>query len=267
MALSRRSFLSAAAGAAGASALARFAEGGVERVLAVAGATGAASAEDLAADESFWREIQQAFTVDRSLVNLNNGGVSPSPRVVQDALRRYLEMSNQAPTHYMWSVLEPEIETVRKDKLPRLWPLMAAPAEMSANVRKFEEIGTHAAANHNAISEALTFHEGIGVERKAARLRYLRARFEDRLRDRDGVRLRTPRDPRQSCGLANLALEGVDPGKLASFLWDKHRIIVTPLGHEECRGIRVTPSVYTTLDEIDRFSEALDGVLQDGLPS
>ena len=429
----RRGFLTAAASAVGAAAMARFAEGGVARLLTASTAVGQVPTADLARDEDFWREVQQAFTIDRSLVNLNNGGVSPSPRVVQDAMRRYLEMSNQAPTHYMWTVLEPEVETVRrrlahhfgcdpeelavtrnasesletcllgldlkagdevltttqdyprmlttldqrarregivvkkvpvptpakrpedlvqlfadgigprtrailvchvvnltgqifpvreicrlgrdkgipvvvdgahafahfpftrdeldcdyygtslhkwlmaphgtgflyvrKDKIEKLWPLMAAPAEMAANVRKFEEIGTHPAANHNAISEALTFHEGIGVERKAARLRYLRARFEDRLRGRDKVTLRTPTDPRLSCGIANLAFEGIDPGKLAAFLWDKRRIIVTPIGHEECPGIRVTPSVYTTLEEIDRFSEALEVVLKEGLPA
>src|SRR5262249_56447425 len=70
--------------------------------------------ETMAADEDYWREIQQAFTVDRSLINLNNGGVSPSPRVVQDAMRRYLEFSNSAPTVTMWQVLEPEIEGARR---------------------------------------------------------------------------------------------------------------------------------------------------------
>ncbi|MBI1789000.1 MAG: aminotransferase class V-fold PLP-dependent enzyme, partial [Acidobacteria bacterium] len=71
-------------------------------------------AEEIARDEDFWREIQMAFTVDRNLINLNNGGVSPSPRVVQDAMRRYLEISNLAPVHSMWRVLEPQIESVRQ---------------------------------------------------------------------------------------------------------------------------------------------------------
>jgi hypothetical protein len=69
--------------------------------------------EEVARDEAFWREVQAGFTVDRNLVNLNNGGVSPSPRVVQEAMRRYLEQSNAAPAHTMWELLEPEVETVR----------------------------------------------------------------------------------------------------------------------------------------------------------
>src|SRR5437667_10606278 len=69
---------------------------------------------DVARDEDFWLGIQQAFTLDRTLINLNNGGVSPSPRVVQDAMRRYLEYSNTAPAYTMWQILEPEVEGVRQ---------------------------------------------------------------------------------------------------------------------------------------------------------
>ena len=71
-------------------------------------------AEDVARDEDFWREIQSAFTLDRNIINLNNGGVSPSPRIVQEAMRRSLEFSNIAPAYSMWRVLEPEIESVRQ---------------------------------------------------------------------------------------------------------------------------------------------------------
>ena len=72
------------------------------------------AAEDVARDEDFWREIQSAFTLDRNIVNLNNGGVSPSPRVVQESMRRALEYSNIAPARTMWVTLEPEVESVRQ---------------------------------------------------------------------------------------------------------------------------------------------------------
>lgn len=68
----------------------------------------------LARDESFWFEVQQAFTVDRSLINLNNGGVSPSPAIVQEAMKRSLDYSNTAPTYSMWRILEPQREGVRQ---------------------------------------------------------------------------------------------------------------------------------------------------------
>jgi len=388
---------------------------------------------DAARDEDFWLGVQQAFTLDRTLINLNNGGVSPSPRVVQEAMRRYLEYSNTAPVYTMWQVLEPEIEAVRrrlaasfgcdpeemaitrnasealeivqlglplergdevlttnqdyprmlttwhqrerregivvkeisfpvpppsqddladrieraitpktkvihcchitnltgqifpvkricqlgrargievivdgahayahfpftraeldcdyygtslhkwllaphgtgflyvrKAKIERVWPMMAAPPEMNANIRKFEEIGTHPAANHNAIAEALTFHEGIGAERKAARLRYLFQRWAKRLEKLPKVKILTPYDPAQSCGLASVAVEGMDVNKLVAYLWDKHRIIVTPIVHKEFSCVRVTPNVYTTTAEIDRFSDVMEEVIGKGLPA
>ena len=69
---------------------------------------------DIAKDESFWFEIQQAYTADRGLINLNNGGVSPSPAVVQEAMKRHLDFSNTSPAYSMWRILEPQREPVRR---------------------------------------------------------------------------------------------------------------------------------------------------------
>lgn len=69
---------------------------------------------EIASDEGYWREIQQAFTLDRTFINLNNGYASPSPRVVHEALKRYLDLSNEARYTYMVQTLEPGIETVRR---------------------------------------------------------------------------------------------------------------------------------------------------------
>ena len=406
---------------------------GLQRIFSAGASVGLRTPEELAADEDYWFEIQQAFTVDRSLVNLNNGGVSPSPKVVQDAMRRYLEFSNQAPVYTMWRILEPQIESVRtglarafgcdpeemaitrnasealeicqlgidlqpgdevlttdqdygrmlttwdqrarregivikkvsfptpppsmeylvemfreaigprtkvlhfchitnltgqifpvkqicdmarergirtivdgahafahfpfkvqdlncdyygtslhkwllaphgtgflyvrRENIDGLWPLMAAPEKMKSDIRKFEEIGTHPAANHQAIAEALAFHNGIGGERKAARLRYLRDRWMKRLEGQPGVRLNTSYDPAQSCGLANVAIEGLAPGRIVTHLWRRRRIIVTAINHPACTGLRVTPNVYTTLDEVDAFSEAMEKIIANGLPA
>ena len=107
--LTRRNFMRSIGSVTAIASLASLREGGIERILAASRSAGTTSPDKIAADEDFWREIQQAFTVDRSLINLNNGGVSPSPRVVQEAMRRYLEFSNSAPTITMWQVLEPEV--------------------------------------------------------------------------------------------------------------------------------------------------------------
>ena len=429
--VTRRRFLGAFSSAAAMAGAASFSEGGVARILAASRGLTGQSLEKIAANEDYWREVQQSFSVDRSLINLNNGGVSPSPRIVQEAMQRHLAYSNEAPVHTMWRVLEPQVETVRqrlaasfgcdpeemaitrnasesleicifgldlkpgdeilttnqdyprmltswrqrerregvklnlisfpvpppssddlyqrferaitprtrvihfchitnltgqifpvkricqlgrergievivdgahafahfpfkhadldcdyygtslhkwllaphgtgflyvrKSKIKKLWPLMAAEKSQDENIRKFEEIGTHPAANHNAIAEALTFHEGIGIERKAARLRYLKERWARRLESNRGVKILTPYDPQQSCGLALFNIEGTDPGKLGAHLWERYRIIVTPIVHEEFRVIRVTPNVYTTLSEIDIFCDAVEKVIRNGL--
>jgi selenocysteine lyase/cysteine desulfurase len=156
---------------------------------------------------------------------------------------------------------------VRRDKINDIWPLMAAPEAKDDDIRKFEEIGTHPAANYLAIAEALTFHQGIGGARKEARMIYLRDYWAKRLLEHDRVRLHTSLEPGMACGLANVEIDGIDPGALTNWLWQEHRIIVTPIGHAEFQGIRVTPSVYTMLDELDVFIDAMEHVANNGLPA
>ena len=101
-------------GLAGTAGLAAFNADGFERVLEASQAVAGRSPEDVAQDESYWREIQGAFTLDRTITNLNNGGVCPSPRVVHEAFKRYLDITNQSPVYHMWQILEPNIESVRR---------------------------------------------------------------------------------------------------------------------------------------------------------
>ena len=70
-----------------------------------------------------------------------------------------------------------------------------------------------------------------------------------------------------SCGIGNVEIEGVDTGQAGQHLWDKRRIIVVPIVHEEFQGLRVTPNVYTTLEEVDVFAEAMETVAVKGLPA
>jgi selenocysteine lyase/cysteine desulfurase len=400
-----------------------------------------AAADDLtpqqaAENEDLWLHVQQAFTVDRSQINLNNGGVSPAPAIVQDAHKQRLDFSNQNSTRNLWEILEPQKENVRaglarlfgsdkeeiaitrnaseslenclfgfdlrrgdevvttdqdyprmlttleqrvrrdgivlkkiavpvpcedfdeivrrfeaaitdrtklvlvchvinitgqimpvraivelgrkrgipvivdgahafahlvegrdeldcdyygtslhkwlfaphgtgmlyvrRDRIRSLWPLMAAPASLGDDIRKFEEIGTHPAAQILSIGEALAFHLGIGPERKLARMRLLRDRWAMRLARNERVRLNTSLKPGFAGGVANFRIEGLDMGKLQKHLWDAHKIWTVYIGPplpKECEGLRITPSVYTTLDELDRFCEAVEGVLGNGLPA
>ena len=389
--------------------------------------------QQAAMDEDYWSVIQNSFTVTRGIVNLNNGGVSPSPRIVTEALVRYIWQQEDATAYTMWQLLEPQSETirtglaelfgcdreeiaitrnasesletllmgmdfkpgdeilsttqdyprmlttlrqrerreglvlklvqipippknlneitaafekgitsrtklilmshqvnitgqitpvkavcdmarargietivdgahsfaqfdfkqkdlgcdyfgtslhkwlyapkgtgllyVRRDKIEKLWPLMAAESKQANDIRKFEEVGTHSAAPRLAIGEAMLFHNGIGGKRKEARRRYLSRYWMNRLKDVPKVRFNTSFDPSQSCAIANVNIEGMDPTAIGSYLFSKHRIFTTPIVHEEFKGIRITPNVYTTLGELDRFCGVMEKIARSGLPS
>ena len=391
----------------------------------------AGNPKDIARDESFWREIQQGYTADRSMINLNNGGVSPAPRVVQEAMKRHLDFSNTSPAYSMWQILEPQREPVRrrlarfskcspeeialtrnaseglqilqngldlssgdevltttqdygrmintfkqrecrdgivmkqfkipvpaendneivhlfeknitpktkmilmchminltgqilpvkkvvrmarkydipvivdgahafahfdfdmtdlecdyyatslhkwlcaphgtgmlyvrKNKIPGLWPLQASNECGKDDIRKFEEIGTHPAANYLAIGDALTFHQGIGSKNKEARLTYLRDRWAKRLLKHDGITLHTSLNPKKGCAIATVQIEGIETSDVAKHLWSKYRIFVVAINHKEFTGCRITPHVYTTIEEIDRFSDAMETILKNGV--
>jgi len=99
--------------------------------------------------------------------------------------------------------------------------MMAAPVSMVENIRKYEEIGTHPAANHNAIGVAVAFNRAIGLDRKAARLRFLRDRWAKRLQQESArVQILTPLDDKHSCGIAMIHVDGLDTSKLQEWRHD-----------------------------------------------
>src|SRR5690349_8345158 len=373
-------------------------------------------------DEAYWGEIQRAFDIDRTMVNLNNGGCSPAPTHVLEQMIRDLRFSNELPVDHMWRVLEPRIESVRRDlakefgwrpegmastrdaseanetivfgidlkagdevvfttqnyprmqnawkqrqrrdgivlkpvkietpvkstqsyvdqiaaaitprtrvievmhisfqtgyiapvreivelakpkgiqvfvdgahafahfpfkrddlgadyygtslhkwlhapigtgflyvrrdKIKSLWPLMAGSIEQEDNIRKYEEIGTHPAANHNAIAVAIAFNRGIGMDRKIARLRYLRDRWAKQvLAASDRAKMITPIGPNASGAIGVFGVDGMDMGALGGWLLTKHNIVTTPMVTDEFKGMRITPTVYTTVDEVDLFAD------------
>jgi selenocysteine lyase/cysteine desulfurase len=97
------------------------------------------SPADLATEEDFWYYIQQSFTVSPSLINLNNGGVSPAPKTVQDAMKRYYDYCNEAPSYYMWRILDQGREPLR-NKLAKL--AGCSPEEIAINRNSSEGLET-----------------------------------------------------------------------------------------------------------------------------
>jgi isopenicillin-N epimerase len=157
---------------------------------------------------------------------------------------------------------------VRRDKIRGLWPLTAAAPDLTDNIRKFEEIGTHPEANVLAIAEALTFHQAIGGARKEARLMYLRDTWAKRLLAAGSrVRLYTSLRPRVAGNIVMIDVDSIDPMQLWAYLWEKHRIQTGAIVRDDFRGLRVSPSVYTTMEELDRFCAVMEQVIRRGLPA
>jgi selenocysteine lyase/cysteine desulfurase len=146
---------------------------------------------------------------------------------------------------------------VRKSRIKDTWPMYAAGPDRDGNIRKFEEIGTHPAANFDAICEAIAFNRAIGIERKAARLRYLRDRWANQIAGNPKITILHNPAPEMSCGIGMFSVKG-DAAKLVSALQTKYGIYVALMGHEEYTGIRVTASVYTTPQEVDYFAQAVN---------
>src|SRR5271156_1640536 len=149
---------------------------------------------------------------------------------------------------------------VRKDRIEKHWALMAAPPSMDKNIRKYEEIGTHPAAMHNATLEALEFHEQIGAERKFARLCYLKNRWAERLGKVPGAKVLVGLDPAQSGAFGTIHFETIDPRKLGDELLSKYNIFVTPIVAPFLNGVRVSANVYTSPEEIDQFCSAVEAI-------
>src|SRR5687767_10182224 len=111
---SRRDFLSLAGKGLGLAALSSPLVGSlVKEVYAAGDAVAHLTPQQAAMDEDYWSIIQNAFSVTRGIINLNNGGVSPSPRIVTEALVRYIWQQEDATAYTMWQLLEPQSETIR----------------------------------------------------------------------------------------------------------------------------------------------------------
>jgi selenocysteine lyase/cysteine desulfurase len=378
------------------------------------------------ADEDFWALIKQAYSVSPTIMNLNNGGVSPQPRVVQEAVEHYNRLSNQAPSYFMWQIVDkgreplrqdlaqlcgtaPEeiainrnsseaLETiifglrlkagdevvltkqdypnminawkqrahrdgivlkwlnfdfpienkeeivrtfedaftektrvvhithminwngqllpaaeiakkakarnidvlvdaahsfahidfnipdlqcdylgtslhkwlcapfgsgllyVKKEKIASLYPLLAAPEPDSDDIRKFEHLGTRSFAIEQGIAHAIDFHKMIGMERKSARLRYLKEYWTSAVEKIPGVSIGTPKNP-QFCGaIALLQIEGKEPGEVASQLFSKYKIHTVAINWENIHGVRITPNVYTLTADLDKLIDAITSI-------
>jgi len=156
---------------------------------------------------------------------------------------------------------------VRRELIPELWPLMPSFEQMGRDIRKFEWVGGQSLAGQVAMADALTFQERLGVDRKAARLRYLKRRWAERLARHSRVRLFTDLNPTRSCGIGSFSIEGVEHAAFAEDLLMRHRVLVGGFGkalYDGPPGIRVVPNVFTSAKEVDLFAGAVEAALRTG---
>lgn len=146
---------------------------------------------------------------------------------------------------------------VRKEKISKIWQLFGDMGYADDDIRKLNHTGTHPVATDLAILDAIRFHEMIGIQRKEARLRYLQHYWTDQLRNHPKIMLNTPADPQRSCGIANVGIQGIKPADLAKTLMEKYKIFTVAIDYTNVHGVRVTPHVYVSTQELDLFVKAL----------
>ena len=146
---------------------------------------------------------------------------------------------------------------MKKEHIPKIWPLFGDANIPKNDIRKFEHIGTRPVTTPLTISNAIRFHQMIGSARKEARLRYLQKYWTDKVRDLPRVNINTPVDDLRCCAIANIAVEGKKPQELSAYFYDEHRIFTVAINRKSVKGVRVTPHLYTTKADLDRFVKAI----------
>ena len=149
---------------------------------------------------------------------------------------------------------------VRPDKIQALWPLLGDASFADDDIRKLNHTGTHPVATDLAIQDAIRFHQLIGIERKEARLRYLQRYWTDKIRFHPNLSLNTPEDLSRSGAIANVGVKGKTPADLAKLLFERYKIFTVAIASANVFGVRVTPHLYTTTQELDVFVKALEEI-------
>ena len=146
---------------------------------------------------------------------------------------------------------------VRKEKISRIWPLLAEEERAPDDISRLNHTGTHPVHTDITIADAMDFYNMIGAERKEARLRYLQNYWTSKVRDLPHIIINTPADPSRSCAIANVGVKGMKPSGLSEVLMERYRIYTVPIDGANVHGCRITPNVYTSAEDLDQFVKAL----------
>lgn len=156
---------------------------------------------------------------------------------------------------------------VKRPMINKIWPLHPADADLDNSIRRFEQVGTRSAAPFLAIQQSLDLHNMIGRERKAARLEFLRDRLASLILNTKGITSYSTLNTENDRALFTLGFEKADAPALAGWLLTEHKIHVTTIIHAGMNAIRISPTVFTALEEVDRLGKILAGVARDGIES
>ena len=144
-----------------------------------------------------------------------------------------------------------------------LSPLFAENVSLKNTIKRYGHIGTHPEYHDLAILNAIDYLQLIEPKRKEKRLRYLTEYWTKSFKNHPNIYLETPSDTKRFCGIATVGLKNVAPPDLASLLLHKHKIFTVAINNSNVRGCRITPNIFTTLEELDQLIFALNTIDQE----
>jgi selenocysteine lyase/cysteine desulfurase len=155
---------------------------------------------------------------------------------------------------------------IKKEKIKNIWALLSSVEPDGGDMIKFESLGTRSFASEMAIGTAVDFHNAIGAERKEARLRFLKDYWTSKVAKLPKIKFYTSLKAQYSCAIATVGVEGWTAQQIDAWLFEKYKIHCVSIVHKDVvNGVRITPNVYTSLQDLDHvvkaFTEitALDG--------
>ena len=146
---------------------------------------------------------------------------------------------------------------IASEHIPKIWPLYADYEKDRTKIKRLNHLGTHPAYITLGIQDAIDYLNWIGPKRKEERLRSLRRFWMTALKDVPNVVINTPWDPKRACGIGNIGLKNITPHTLAERLYKEHSIFTVAIDYANVKGCRITPNVFTSFAELDRFIAAI----------
>lgn len=149
---------------------------------------------------------------------------------------------------------------IKKEKIEKIWPLVCNDKPRSADIRKFETLGTRSFPIEQGIGEAVNFQNAIGNKRKEERIRYLKNYWAERVSVIPKVKINTSLKPQYSCSICGVSIDGMTPGELDSALFNTYKIHTVGIVWENISCVRITPHVYTRIEDLNKLVRAIEEI-------